>query len=377
MKLKVPEYISSIEPYKPGKPLEELEREYGLDGSIKLASNENPLGPSPMAVEAVREHLNRLHRYPDGSGFELTRLLAKKLGVSPDQILIGNGSDEVIGMLARAFLVPGDEVVIPRPSFLMYEIMVKSVGAKPIFVPLNAALTIDLNSMLDHVTSATRMIFLCNPNNPTGTIVRVREFEAFLAALPGDVTVVLDEAYIEFVRDHQCARGVSYVDGQPPVVTLRTFSKVYGLAGLRIGYGVMPAVMAGYLNRIRQPFNTGSLAQVGAAAALEDHGFLEKTLRLVHDELDYLFRSLDELNIRRFPTQSNFFLIDVETNADRIYEKMLRQGVIVRSMNSYGYPNFIRINIGLPQENRRFVRTLAQILGKSEQTDDISESTIE
>ena len=362
MTLNVPEYIKTIEPYKPGKPLEELEREYGIHRSIKLASNENPLGPSPKAVAAVQAMLDNLHRYPDGSGHDLLAKLADYHGLAKETIILGNGSDEIIGMLTQCLLEPVNEVLLPQPSFLMYEIAVRSVGAVPVFIPLDGNLSIDLEQMLQRVTPQTRMIFLCNPNNPTGTVFSNDQFDAFLDNLPHDVIVVIDEAYIEFVRNPDCAKGIDYVDSDRAVVTLRTFSKAYGLAGLRIGYGLMPADLAGYLNRIRMPFNTSSAAQAGAAAALDDEQFLQKSVQLVHEGLDYLGSALKERGIRSFPTESNFFLVDVARNADEVFEQMLRQGVIVRSMSSYGYPQYIRINVGLPEENTRFITALEKVL---------------
>ena len=361
MKLSVPDYILAIKPYKPGKPLEELEREYGIVDSIKLASNENPLGPSPMAVKAIQSAIGKLHRYPDGSGHDLIQKISEYFGLSPHNIVLGNGSDEIIGMLACALLRPGDESVLPRPSFLMYEIMVRSAGAIPVPVPLTT-LAIDLDDMQERITSKTRMVFLCNPNNPTGSIVSKKDFENFLKKIPPEVVVVVDEAYIEFVRNQNCARSIEYLDNARPLVTLRTFSKVYGLAGLRIGYGIMPEEIAGLLNRVRQPFNANSLAQVGAIAALEDKAFLEKVVTLVHEGLDFLYDALDRLGVNYFPTQTNFFLIDVAKDADEVFESMLRQGVTVRSMTSYGYPRYIRITDGLHKENVRFIKALEKSL---------------
>ncbi|MBU0987727.1 MAG: histidinol-phosphate transaminase [Proteobacteria bacterium] len=361
MKLSIPDYILSIKPYIPGKPLEELEREYGIDDSIKLASNENPIGPSPMAVAAIKESTKKLNRYPDGSGHDLIRKISNHIGFSPQHIVLGNGSDEIIGMLAFAMLQPGDEVILPVPSFLMYEIMVRGSGATPVFVPLTS-LSIDLEEIKKKITSKTRMIFLCNPNNPTGTVISKKDFENFIQEMPSEVIVVVDEAYIEFVRDQNCVKSFEYLDNITPLVTLRTFSKAYGLAGLRIGYGVMPVEIADILNRIRLPFNTNSLAQAGAGAALEDKIFLEKVISLVHEGLDFLYDALNSLGINYFPTQTNFFLIDVRKDADEIYEDMLRQGIIVRSMKSYGYPNYIRINVGLHEENVRFLKALERCL---------------
>jgi len=360
MNLFVPDYILSINPYSPGKPLEELEREYGISDPIKLASNENPLGPSPMAVEAIKCSLDKLNRYPDGSGHDLINKISEKLKVKPNNIVLGNGSDEIIGMLTRALLKRGDEVIVPWPSFLMYDIMVRSVGAVPVYVSLKS-LSIDLDTIQSRITQRTRMVFLCNPNNPTGTIFSKKDFESFLESIP-EVIVVVDEAYIEFVQDKYCARGVDFLETGKGVVTLRTFSKAYGLAGIRVGFGVMSEYMAEVLNRIRPPFNVNLLAQVGATAALEDEVFLNKTLNLVHEELDFLYDSLEKLGIKYFPTQANFFLIDVKKNADEVFESMLREGVIVRSMTSYGYPEYIRINVGLHEENVRFIKAIEKVI---------------
>jgi histidinol-phosphate aminotransferase len=361
MKLRVPDHILSIKPYVPGKPIEELEREYGISGSIKLASNENPLGPSPMAVRAVEGVVSGLNRYPDGSGHDLIMSLSQYLGVLPENIILGNGSDEIIGLLTRAFIMPGDEVIIPAPSFLMYEIMAKSAGAGLVNVPLKS-LSIDLDGIAGRISEKTRMIFVCNPNNPTGTVLSKGDFDKFIAKVPQDVIIVADEAYIEFVRDENCFKGIDYLGSGRPVVTLRTFSKIFGLAGLRIGYGVMPGEITGILNRIRPPFNASSLAQAGAIAALGDQAFLKKTAALVHDGLDFMYDALSRMGIKYFPTQANFFLIDVGKKADDVFESLLKEGVIVRSMRSYGYPEYIRVSVGLPEENTRFLKALEKVL---------------
>ena len=363
MKLKIPDYIYSIKPYQPGKPIEELEREYGITDSIKLASNENPLGPSPKAAKAVEDSSVRLHRYPDGSGYALTRKLAEKLGLSPDRIVLGNGSDDVIGMLCRTLLKAGDEAVMTAPSFLMYEILVRSVGADPVFVPLND-LAVDLEAMAAAVTEKTRLVFVNNPNNPTGTYIRQDEFEAFLEKLPSSVGVVLDEAYVEFARDPRCLNGLCLVEKDPRLAVLRTFSKAYGLAGIRIGYGVMDAALAALLHRVRQPFNTSLPAQAAATAALDDDDFLQKTLQLVAAELDFLQSGIKKMGVPCFPTQANFFLIDVGRDADQVFEEMLKQGVIVRSMVSYGYPRYIRINVGTREENKRFLKAFESVMSR-------------
>ena len=368
MKLKYPGYIDQIAPYVPGKPIETLEREYGIRESIKLASNENPLGPSPKALEAARASLAKLNRYPDGSGHALVQRLAAHLSqrwaVGPSQIVLGNGSDDILGLLARVLLQAGDEVIIPTPSFLMYEIVARSAGARILEVPLKQ-LAIDLSSILARVGPRTRMIFLCNPNNPTGSMFSSDECDAFMAQLSPEVVVVVDEAYIEFARDARCARGLTYLAAERPVVTLRTFSKVYGLAGLRVGYGVMPAALAELVNRVRMPFNVNSVAQAAACAALDDTDFLQRTVSLVHTELDYLYAELSRRGVPFFPTQSNFFLIDVDREADRVFEELLREGVIVRSMRAYGFPRYIRVNVGLRTENERFLTALSKVLAQT------------
>lgn len=364
MKPRVPAHIDSLIPYPPGKPLEELEREYGIRDSIKLASNENPLGPSPKAVAAIQNALARLHRYPDGSGFYLRRKLSEKYQIAFDGIVLGNGSNEIIELVIRAFVSPGDEVVMPAPSFLVYSLVVQTVGARGIPVPLKD-FHIDLKAMAAAVTSRTRVIFVNNPNNPTGTIVRNPELAAFLDNLPTDVIVVLDEAYIDFVRDKECPNGFEEIQrAAPSVVVLRTFSKAYGLAGVRIGYGVMPAQVADYLNRVRQPFNTTTLSQVAAMAALDDDAFLAATQHNTWEGLAYLYAELGRLRLAYVPTQTNFILIEVPLEARRLYEAMLRRGVIIRSMASYGLPRHIRINVGLPEENQRLVKTLEAALAE-------------
>jgi histidinol-phosphate aminotransferase len=360
MKLNVPGSIRSIKPYVPGKPLKELAREYGITDSIKLASNENPLGPSPMAMEAVRKSLFELNRYPDAGCHDLVEKLSEKYRVGPENIVIGNGSDDIIGMLSTVFLNPGDEAILPSPSFLMYEIAVKTQGAVPLPVPLKN-LSIDLDEMKRRISPRTRMIFICNPNNPTGTIVPMDELNAFVRDLPPDIVVVVDEAYIEFARDENCRSAVELLNIGTPVATLRTFSKAYGLAGLRVGYGIMAAEIVQFLHRVRQPFNVNSLAQIGAVAALEDQAFFEKTIRLVHDGLAFLHGELERLRIPYFPTQANFFLIDVKTNADDVFKRLLEMGVIVRSMSSYGYPGYIRVNVGLFAENQRLISALERV----------------
>lgn len=379
MKLKVPENISSLVPYPPGKPIEELEREYGITGSIKLASNENALGPSPKAVAAISEGLSKLHRYPDGSSYYLTRSLSERLGVKPTEIVFGNGSNEIIELLVNTFLDKGDEVITSRPTFLVYQKMVQARGGVNRVVPLKEDLTDnikgssggdslgvrhDLSAIAAEITDRTRLIFLDNPNNPTGTIFSRDEFEAFLEQVPEQVIVVLDEAYVDFVASKDRIDVRKYLAGPKPVVGLRTFSKAYGLAGLRIGYGLMNSEIAGYLHRVRQPFNINLPAQYGALAALDDNEHYQKTMDLTRDGIAWLTSEIRSLGCKVFDTHTNFFLVDVGMDCRKLYEQMLGKGVIIRPMAAYDYPNYIRITVGIPEENSRLVKAMAEALAE-------------
>ena len=364
MKLNIPDYIYKIKPYVPGKPIEAVQREYGIEKSIKLASNENPLGPSPMAVEAIQRALKDLNRYPDAGGLDLTRAIAEKHHIDPGHIVLGNGSDDIIALLASVLLRPSDEVILPQPSFLFYEIALRSMGARPVWVQLESFNT-DLAGMLEKVSSKTRIIFLNVPHNPAGSIITRSDFENFIAKIPPQVVTVLDEAYIEFVKDTDCANSFNYVNSDKAIVGMRTFSKAYGLAGLRVGYGVMPLDLAEILHRVRQPFNVNMLAQAAATAALRDDDFLHKTLELVHTELDFIYKALDDLNVPYIRSQANFLMINVSGSgqtADEVFKKLLPLGVIVRPMTSYQYPQHIRVNVGKHEENVRFLEALQQVL---------------
>ncbi len=353
--------IEHIIPYPPGKPIEELERELGISGSIKLASNENPLGPSPAAIEAIKAKLHTINRYPDGSGFYLKAKLAEKLGLPQNRIILGNGSNELIELSVRTFLNPGDEAVQPFPTFLVYEKIVKAAGGTMISTPLKD-LRIDLAQIRESINPNTKLLFIANPNNPTGYALSKEDLAGFLSELPHDLVVVLDEAYMEFVTDPAVRSGLELLDTHPHLLVLRTFSKLYGLAGLRIGYGFSSPEIIDYMNRVRQPFNVNTLAQAAALAALDDHDFVNRTLTLVREGLEQLTSGLDQLSLEYLPTQTNFFLIKTHVEGKVIYDKMLRRGVIVRAMDSFGLPNYIRINVGLPEENQRFLDTLREVL---------------
>lgn len=364
MKAEVPENIKSIVPYPPGKPIEELEREYGVKNSIKLASNENAWGSSPKAIEAIAESLDNLHRYPDGSNHYLVEAIAGKVGFSPDEVVAGNGSDEIIEFLVKAYVETGDEVITSHPSFLMYQKVVQVRGGVNKILPLKG-MHHDLEAILGSITDRTRLIFLDNPNNPTATVVTPTDLYGFLSKVPETVIVVLDEAYVDFMDSELQVDVYSLIrnsKGRCGVVALRTFSKAYGLAGIRVGYGLMSAEVAGYLHRVRQPFNVNQLAQVAAIAALNDTEFYEKTLQNTREGMAWLKAEVEKLGCTTYSSQTNFFLIDVKGDATNLYEAMLHKGVIVRSMKAYGYTNVIRITVGTTEENQRFIAALSVCL---------------
>jgi histidinol-phosphate aminotransferase len=351
-------HIRELAPYEPGKPLEALERELGIRDSIKLASNENPLGPSPKAVEAIRAAAAEIHRYPDGACFALRAALSARLGVTERQLVFGAGADEILELIAKTLLGPGDEVVYAWPSFAMYPIVVKGMGATPVPVPLTSDFVHDLDAMLGAVTPRTRVVMVCNPNNPTGTSVGAEAFERFVAALPDHVVLAVDEAYFEFVRRSDFPDVLPLLNRRPGTVVLRTFSKIYGLAGVRVGYGICDEGLAGYLERARHPFNVNRLAEVAALAALEDTEHAERTWEMNARGGDYLREELARLDIETWPTDANFVLARTGAN---VYEALLRQGIIVRPMSGFGLTEHVRISIGLSEENERLVKALTAL----------------
>jgi len=358
----IPPWLASLVPYQPGKPVEEVEREYGIRDSIKLASNENPLGPSPRAVEALRGALAGIHRYPDGGGFYLKQRLAAKLGVSTDQIALGNGSNEILEFVARTFLRPGEDAVMSEQAFVVYASVVQSAAGIPRAVPLRE-FTHDLDAIAAAVRKSTRLVFLGNPNNPTGTIYPRAAFERLLERLPKDVVVVADDAYAEYVSDPEYPRTLDYLRPDRLLITLRTFSKIYGLAGLRIGYGIGPAELVAALERIRQPFNVNVLGQVAALAALDDDEHVERSRRANREGMLFLERELTRLGLAYVPSQANFVLVRVGAGGE-VYERLLRRAVIVRPMGGYGFPEHVRVTVGTAEENRRFVDALEGALSQ-------------
>jgi len=357
-----PNHIRAIAPYQPGKPISELAREMGMDEVriIKLASNENPRGVSPLARRAIEAALPELARYPDGNGFELKQALSRRHGIPQERIVLGNGSNDVLEMAARAFLAPGLAAIYSQHAFAVYPLAVQAAGATGIEVPARDY-SHDLAGMRRAVTPATRLVFIANPNNPTGTLVPARELEAFITGLPRDVLVVLDEAYNEYLAEELRSDSIGWLKRFPNLVVTRTFSKVYGLAGLRVGYAFAAAGVADLMNRVRQPFNVNSVALAAATAALDDTGFVRKSFELNRSGMRQLTDGFKRLAIEYIPSFGNFVSFRAK-DAAGVYQKLLRAGVIVRPIASYGMPQHLRVTVGLESENARFLAALEQAL---------------
>lgn len=357
-----PPYIRAIAPYVPGKPTSELARELGLEESsiVKLASNENPLGVSPKAARAIRAVLDGLARYPDGNGFELKQALSRKFGVGMDGIVLGNGSNDVLELAARSFLTPGLSAVYSQHAFAVYPLAVQAMGAEGIAVPARE-FGHDLPAMARAVRADTRLLFIANPNNPTGTFIDSATLEAFIAKLPPQVLVVLDEAYNEYLEPQHRYDGIAWLGKYPNLVITRTFSKVYGLAGLRVGYALAAPGVADLMNRVRQPFNVNSLSLAAATAALDDLEFVRESHELNRRGMQQLIAGLQQLKLEFIPSHGNFLTFRV-ADAAAVFRKLLKAGVIVRPIANYGMPDYLRVSIGLESENARFLEVLQQAL---------------
>ena len=367
MKNIVSQNIEKIKPYIPGKPIEEVEREFGVTSPVKLASNENPLGASPKAVAAINRNIKNINRYPDATCFYLKRKLKDKLDVSEESLVIGNGSDEIIVLAIRTFTVPGDEVIIARPTFLIYEIASQIQNVDMKIVPMTGEFRYDLKAMKDAVTPRTKMIFIANPDNPTGTYVTRNELDEFFDGLPEDVMVFLDEAYFEFAnfsrKDYP--NGLDYLK-RPNTIVSRSFSKVYGLAGMRIGYGISDPNIINYMERVRDPFNVNILAQAAAIAALDDKAFLTRSLKYVEAQKKLLYKEFEKMDLKYVPSVTNFVIVDIREDCKKIFNALLRRGVIVRDMKAWGLDTYIRVTIGTRDENKRFIRSLKEVLSNKE-----------
>jgi histidinol-phosphate aminotransferase len=353
----VPENIKNITPYVPGKPIEELERELGISGSIKLASNENPIGPSPKAMAAIKKAVEGLNRYPDGSGFYLSQALAKKYAVDISQIILGNGSNELIELVVRTFVRPGDEIISADPSFVVYKMITQAADGTNVIVPCRD-MRHDLDAMAERISQKTRIVFIANPNNPTGTMNSKTEMDRFMDRVPDHVIVAVDEAYFEYVTHAEYPDSLDYLKEGKNILSLRTFSKIYGLAGLRIGYGVTTAAIAELMNKVRQPFNTNALAQIGALAALADRKHVEKSVAVNNEGKQYLYQSFQQLGISYIPTEANFIMFETQMDSGDLYRALLKTGVIIRPMG----PKRLRVTIGQPEENKRFITELEKVI---------------
>lgn len=362
--------ISGLQPYVPGKPIEELERELGIFDSVKLASNENPLGPSPLGWAAVQQVAGDLNLYADDTAFRLRNRLAELHGVGAQQIIFGSGSSDVLDMVARTFLTPGVNAVFAAHSFAMYAIYTQAMGAEG---KVAAALAADhpsqpyghdLDAMLAQIDENTRVVYIANPNNPTGTWLSHDELKAFIEAVPERVIVVLDEAYTQYVQDADFPDGMAWIAAHPNLLVTRTFSKIFGLAGLRIGYGVASAALIALLGRVRHPFNVNSLALAAAEAALGDHDFIKRSIEVNAAGLVQVTAGLNDLGLGFIPSVGNFLCVEFDRPGKEVYQALLREGVIVRPVANYGLPNHLRISIGVESENERLLTALRKVLAR-------------
>ena len=360
--------IQKLHPYLPGKPIEELERELGITNILKLASNENPFGPSPLVAEALKSKANQIELYPDGNGFILKQKLAKSLGVSQQQITLGNGSNDVLDMIARVFLCEGREAIFSEYAFAVYPISTQSVGAT---ARISKALDVDhdlnpyghdLGAMMALITDKTRVIFIANPNNPTGTWLNREELNEFISKIPDDIIVVVDEAYFEYVEEADYPDTLQWLDKYPNLIATRTFSKIYALAGLRVGYAISSDHIADLLNRVRQPFNVNTPALLAASAALDDRKHLRDCVEANTKGIKFWRAACQYRGFDYIPTVGNFITIDLEQNAAPIYQAMLREGVIVRPIANYGLPHHLRITISTPEDNQRCLDALDNVM---------------
>ena len=358
--------LKGLHPYQPGKPIEELQREYGVNDIIKLASNENPLGPSPLALQAIQQQLAELARYPDGNGFMLKQTIAKQFNVELGQITLGNGSNDILELIARAFVTADNEVIFSRHAFAVYPLVTQAVNAKAVVTPAKNW-GHDLQAMRDAITERTRVIFIANPNNPTGTWLDGGALKTFIAGVPAHVLVVVDEAYFEYANDPRMqAQGycdaLRWLNEFPNMIVTRTFSKAYGLAALRAGYSLSHPDIADLLNRVRQPFNMNHLALVAASAAMADKQHLERSIQLNVDGMRQLTEGFEQLGLPYIPSVANFISADVGKAAASVYDALLYEGVIVRPVANYEMPHHLRVTIGLQEENQRFLKALKKVL---------------
>ena len=362
MKFKIKDELVNLETYKPGKPIDEVKRELGLKKVIKLASNENPIGPSIKVIRTLKRAVNEINRYPDSGCYYLRKKIARKLKVNEEQIIFGNGSDELIIFAIRAFIDKGDEIIIANPTFLIYNIASKAAGLKIKKVPLKSY-KYDLEGMAAAITNKTRMAFIANPDNPTGTYNSVKQVEKFLDEVPEDMIIFFDEAYFEYAQytAQDYPNSMDY-HKRGNIITTRTFSKAYGLAGLRIGYAISEKDIIELMSKVREPFNINLLAHIAAEAALDDEQHVQSIIQMTDTQKKYLYNELSELGIEYIPSATNFILIKLEKHAELITQKMIQQGVVTRYMGAWGLPNHIRVTIGTKDENKRFLELLTKLV---------------
>jgi len=352
--------IELIQPYQGGKPIEEVERELGITNIIKLASNENLLGPAPSAIEAIKSAADKVNFYPDGNSYYLKNDLAKHLNVKPENLILGNGSNEVLTVIGDTFVSPDDELVYSEQAFVVYMLVANVCGAKSVTTPMKDY-THDLEAMADCITDKTRVIFIANPNNPTGTMVDAEQVDAFMQRVPDEILVAFDEAYYEYVERDDYPQTLKYVHDGRNVIVLRTFSKIYGLAGLRIGYGISNENVVELMNKVRQPFNSNLIAQAAAQASLQDTEHVEKSRQTNTEGKKYLYDKLEELGIDYVPSEANFILIHLNKSGQEVTDELLQLGVIVRPTTGYKFPNSIRVTVGTPEQNQRFIEALRKV----------------
>lgn len=355
--------LESLAVYKPGKPIEEVKREFGLDSIIKLASNENPFGTSTKVKRALDKEFQNISLYPESTAPKLAKKLSEKWKIRADSILIGNGSDEIIRMLTKCYIRPGDEAVMAEVTFPRYETCVLMEGGKPVQVPLTDGVH-HLEAMYQAINEKTRMVFVCNPNNPTGTIVDKIQLQHFIESIPAHVLVIIDEAYYEYMEDNVKLRTHELIEKHPNLLVLRTFSKIYGLASLRIGYGMMNSEIIQTLIKMKDPFNSNRYAQAAALAALEDEPFIEQCRSKNIEGLRYIQAEIEKLNLHYFPSYANFIMIHLHQRGELVYEELLKKGVIVRSGSLLGFPNSIRVTVGTEMENRQFISALKEVIDR-------------
>ncbi len=365
--MKVRACVEGIRPYSPGKPIEEVQRELGIDEVYKLASNENPLGPSVSSIEAMGVAALKGSLYPDANAYELRMALADKCKVDPYELMFGDGSNELIKLLSLCFLESGDEVIVPDPSFGEYLRTATVCDASVKAIPLTEEYVNDLPAMAAAISTKTKMIYICNPNNPTGTVVNDLQMRQFMHRVGQDILVIMDEAYFEYIEDEDSPDGIDYFKKFPNIVVLRTFSKAYGLAGLRVGYGIADKEVVAAVNKVREPFNVNLLAQAAALAVLQDKEYIAKSVEFNRVERNYMTKELEAMGLEVVKSQANFILVETGTDSVQLFKALLKKGVIVRTGEIFGYPTKIRVSMGLRKENMLFLAALKEILGKQDE----------